>query len=84
MDPVSGWCRANLVVGVSAYPTTRRGLRFFARRARKIECSFTLEDVAKSGVIFNIFIVLRAVTFAREEMKKMGAAGALIPAGQQP
>ena len=39
-------------------------------RTRKIERPITLEDAAKSKVIFDTYIVLKAVMFTREEMKQ--------------
>jgi len=51
-------------------------------RTRKVERAITLEDVGKSKVIFDTYIVLKAVTFVREEMKKSGPARAAIRADQ--
>jgi AbiV family abortive infection protein len=45
-------------------------------KTRKIERPVTLEDAAKSKVIFDTYIVLKAVVFTREEMKKMTAGQA--------
>jgi hypothetical protein len=48
-------------------------------RSRKIERPVTLEDAAKSKVIFDTYIVLKAVTFTREEMQKIAAGQAETP-----
>ncbi len=42
-------------------------------RIRKIARAITLEDVAKSKIVFDAYVLLKASTFAREEMKKAGA-----------
>lgn len=48
-------------------------------RSRKIERPITLEAPAKSKVIFDTYIVLKAVMFTREEMKKMAAGQTKTP-----
>ncbi len=44
-------------------------------RIRKIARPITLEDVAKSKIAFDAYILLKASKFVREEMKKTGAGG---------
>lgn len=51
----------------------------FTVRNRKIERPITLEDAAKSKVIFDTYIVLKAVTFTREEMQKVAAGQPQTP-----
>jgi AbiV family abortive infection protein len=58
--------------------TEMRALAFTVRN-RKIERPVTLEDAAKSKVIFDTYIVLKAVTFTREEMQKVAAGQPLTP-----
>jgi hypothetical protein len=48
-------------------------------RIRRIARPITLEDVAKSKIVFDAYTVLKASTFVREEMKKMGAAQQTSP-----
>jgi AbiV family abortive infection protein len=44
-------------------------------RARKVARPITLEDVAKSKIIFDAYIVMKAAEFAREEIKKRTGGG---------
>ena len=48
-------------------------------RTRKIVRPITLEDVAKSKVVFDSYILLKASTCVKEEMKKIGAAQRATP-----
>lgn len=51
----------------------------FTVRNRKIERPITLKDAAKSKVIFDTYIVLKAVTFTRKEMQKVAAGQPQTP-----
>lgn len=51
----------------------------FTVRNRKIERPITLEDAAKSKMIFDTYIVLKAVTFTREEIQKVAAGQPQTP-----